>query len=208
VAHQLHDESQRTAGDIVQARYIVVRRTIRPHERNLNQGGETMPEKKTVERAKKAKREGKSPSTQAGEFVREEIRHVREGKHGARSPEQAIAIGLSKARRAGVKLPPPEKGKAKESTRKSARRDYERGQGEEPTRKTTTQRQEASQRALKREGKTAVSKKSLSQHAKKAAKRRTAADRSEAAKKAAETKGPAGRRKAAKKAARTRAARS
>ena len=77
-----------------------------------------MPEKKTIERAHKAKRQGKAPTTQAGEFVREEIEHVREGKHGARSTKQAIAIGLSKARRAGVDLPPPRKGK--KSTRRSA----------------------------------------------------------------------------------------
>ena len=86
-----------------------------------------MPEKKTIERAKKAKREHLSPSTQAGEFVREEIEHIREGKHGARSTEQAIAIGLSKARRAGVDLPVPEKGEASESTRKAARRDLAKG---------------------------------------------------------------------------------
>src|SRR5262245_61773140 len=82
-----------------------------------------MPEKKTIERARKDKRQGKSPSTQAGEFVREEIHHVREGKHGARSAKQAIAIGLSKARRSGVKLPPPEKGTTSERTRKQAKRD-------------------------------------------------------------------------------------
>src|ERR687898_55456 len=70
-------------------------------------GGRTMPEKRTIERARRAKRAGKRPSTQAGEFVREEIHHVREGKHGARSTKQAIAIGLSKARRAGVKMPSP-----------------------------------------------------------------------------------------------------
>jgi hypothetical protein len=79
-----------------------------------------MPDRKTLERAKKDKREGKAPSTQAGEFVREEIEHIREGKHGARSTEQAIAIGLSKARRAGVKLPPPKKGATSEATRKHA----------------------------------------------------------------------------------------
>ena len=91
-----------------------------------------MPEKETIRRARKDKREGKSASTQAGEFVREEIHHVREGKHGARSAKQAIAIGLSKARRAGVKLPPPEKGEASEKTRKAAKRDYRKGQGESP----------------------------------------------------------------------------
>src|ERR671936_2579812 len=86
-----------------------------------------MPEKRTVERARRKARAGKSPSTQAGEFVREEIHHIREGKHGARSPEQAIAIGLSKARRAGVKLPPPEKGEAPERTRRSAEHALRRG---------------------------------------------------------------------------------
>src|SRR5215210_974373 len=86
-----------------------------------------MPEKKTLERARKDKRQGKSPSTQAGEFVSEEIHHVREGKHGARSTKQAIAIGLSKARRAGVRLPPPEKGTASEETRESAKRDLKAG---------------------------------------------------------------------------------
>src|SRR5689334_9316971 len=79
-----------------------------------------MPEKETIERAKEDKREGKAPSTQAGEFVREEMHHIREGKHGARSTKQAIAIGLSKARRAGVKLPPPKKGTTSEKTRRSA----------------------------------------------------------------------------------------
>src|SRR5882672_581753 len=91
-------------------------------------GGTHMPERKTLERARRDKREGKAPSTQAGEFVREEIEHIREGKHGARSAKQAIAIGLSKARRAGVKLPPPEKGKASEETRTQAARDYAKGQ--------------------------------------------------------------------------------
>ena len=86
-----------------------------------------MPEKKTMERARKAARQGKSPSTQAGEFVREEIEHVREGKHGVRSPQQAIAIGLSKARRAGVKLKPPAKGKTSEKTRTQAERDLAKG---------------------------------------------------------------------------------
>src|SRR5467141_3643125 len=87
-----------------------------------------MPEKETVERAKKDLREGKKPSTAAGEFVREEMEHIREGKHGARSTKQAIAIGLSKARRAGVKLPPPKEGQASSRTRKQATRDYRKGQ--------------------------------------------------------------------------------
>src|SRR6202035_5410971 len=92
----------------------------------------TMPEKETMQAAEQDLREGKSPSTAAGEFVREEIEHVREGKHGARSPQQAIAIGLSKARRAGIPLKPPAKGKTSETTKKSAERDYEKGQSGEP----------------------------------------------------------------------------
>src|SRR5215471_5470715 len=87
-----------------------------------------MPEQETIERAREDEKEGKAPSTQAGEFVREEIEHIREGKHGARSTKQAIAIGLSKARRAGVKLPPPKEGKSSANTRRQASRDYAKGQ--------------------------------------------------------------------------------
>src|ERR1700676_1717760 len=94
-----------------------------------------MPEKATLEKAKEDLREGKSPTTAAGEFVREEIEHVREGKHGARSPQQAIAIGLSKARRAGIPLKPPAKGKTSARTRQSAERDYEKGQMDPQTSK-------------------------------------------------------------------------
>jgi hypothetical protein len=162
-----------------------------------------MPEKKTIERAKRDKREGKAPTTQAGEFVREEIEHIREGKHGARSSAQAIAIGLSKARRAGVKLPPPEKGEASEETRRNAKRALKAG--EKPQAKVSAKRSRATTNALKREGKAAVSQKALSQHAKAAAKERTASERSAAARKAVRTKGPAERSEAAKKAARTRA---
>jgi hypothetical protein len=130
-----------------------------------------MPEKKTLERARKARREGKSPTTQAGEFVREEIEHVREGKHGARSTKQAIAIGLSKARRAGVKLKPPRKGQASEGTRKSAERAYQAGQS--PKRKRPSpRRSRATLRTLKRESKQTASKTALSKQAKLAAKRR------------------------------------
>jgi hypothetical protein len=130
-----------------------------------------MPERGTVERARRAKREGKSPTTQAGEFVREEIEHVREGKHGARSAKQAIAIGLSKARRAGVKLPPPKRGQASARTRDSAARDYRQGQrGPKPT--TSAKRARASLRALKREPHRTVSRKALSKQAKAAARRR------------------------------------
>ena len=127
-----------------------------------------MPEKETIEKARKAKREGKAPTTQAGEFVREEIEHIREGKHGARSPEQAIAIGLSKARRAGVELPPPKKGTTSEATRKQAERDLKKGQ-KTTSKKTSAKRARASKAALKREGRSAVASTKLSAHAKRAA---------------------------------------
>lgn len=164
-----------------------------------------MPEKKTVEKARKAKRAGKAPSTQAGEFVREEMHHVREGRHGARSTKQAIAVGLSKARRAGVKLPPPEKGEAPEKTRESAKRALEAGSSAK--KKPAAKRSRATRTALKREGRSAASKRALSKQARSSARKRSAADRSAAARKAARTKGPAGRSQAAKKAARTRARR-
>src|SRR5947207_1698738 len=140
-----------------------------------------MPEAKTIERAREDKREGKAPTTQAGEFVREEIHHIREGKHGARSTKQAIAIGLSKARRAGVDLPPPEKGKTTERTRKGAERAYARGHGAPPKRKPSAKRSRAIEAALKREGTSAASHKALSKQAHAAARHRTAGERSEAA---------------------------
>ena len=146
-----------------------------------------MPKKETIERARKDKREGKAPSTQAGEFVREEIEEIREGKHGARSAKQAIAIGLSKARRAGVILPPPEKGKAPAKTRKKAARDYAAGQSD-PNRKPSPKRSRAVLKALKREGHSAASHTALSRQAHSSARKRTAADRSAAAKKAARTR--------------------
>ena len=121
--------------------------------------------------ARKAKREGKAPSTQAGEFVHEEIKHIREGKHGARSAKQAIAIGLSKARRAGVDLPPPAKGKTSEATRKQATRDYERGHTATPP-KVSAKRSRASTRRLERESTSAASHLALSRQAKKAARTR------------------------------------
>jgi hypothetical protein len=124
-----------------------------------------MPEKQTLRRARKAKREGKAPSTQAGEFVREEIEHVRHGKHGARSTKQAIAIGLSKARREGVRLPPPAKGKTSEETRKKVAADNKRGQSAKK-KKTSKTRSRASSKALRREGRRTASKKSLSRAAK------------------------------------------
>ena len=128
-----------------------------------------MPEKEVVEQAKEDLKEGKSPSTAAGEFVREEIEHVREGKHGARSPQQAIAIGLSKARRAGIPLAPPKAGKTSEATRENAARDYRKGQSA-TKKKTSAKRSRASEQALKREPRSTASHKALSAHAKKAAK--------------------------------------
>ena len=145
-----------------------------------------MPEKRTIERAKRDRREGKAPSTQAGEFVREEIEHVREGKHGARSTQQAIAIGLSKARRAGVELPPPKAGQTSPETRRHAERDYEAGH--KPGKKKSTRRARAVKTALKREGRAAVSKRALSKQARKAARRRTPSARSASARKAARTR--------------------
>ena len=165
-----------------------------------------MPEKQTIERARRDKREGKAPTTQAGEFIREEMHHIREGKHGARSAKQAIAIGLSKARQAGVDLPPPGKGQASERTRRSAERAYDRGHGAPPRSKPSAKRSRATTRALKREGHSAASHTALSRQAHSAASKRSASDRSRAAKKAARTKGPAERSAAARKAARSRAA--
>jgi hypothetical protein len=163
-----------------------------------------MPEKRTIQKAREDKREGKAPSTQAGEFVHEEIEHIRHGKHGARSTKQAIAIGLSKARRAGVKLPPPSKGRASSATRKQAQHDLEKSASH---RKPSPTRSRATRAALKHEGRSAASSSALSRQASTAAHRRTAADRSQAARKAAKTKGPAVRHRAAVKAAATRAAR-
>jgi hypothetical protein len=165
-----------------------------------------MPDKTTIERARKDRRQGKAPTTQAGEFVREEIDKIRRGEHGARSPEQAIAIGLSKARRAGVPLRPPRKGRVKERTRRSAEYAYEAGQHKRRTRRRPRVAR-AVERALKREPRSTVSRGALSRHAKRAASRRSASDRSSAARKAARTKTRRGRSAAAKKAARTRARR-
>src|SRR5260370_6259002 len=144
-----------------------------------------MPEEETLERAREDAAEGKSPSTQAGEFVREEIEHVREGKHGARSAKQAIAIGLSKARRAGVPLPPPDPSKTSSSTRKKAISDSKKGHS---PRKTSPKRARATMSALKKEGRQAGSSKALSQQAKSSARKRPRKERSAAAKKAAKTR--------------------
>lgn len=166
-----------------------------------------MPERLTKRRALRAKAEGKAPSTQAGEFVREEIEHVREGKHGARSAKQAIAIGLSKARRAGVNLPPPEQGKTSEKTRRSAGRAYARGHSSSAHTRPSTRRSNATRSALRRESRLAASHEALARQARQAASRRRPSDRSAAAKKGSRTKGAAARAAAAKRAARSRAAR-
>ena len=144
-----------------------------------------MPEKETLERARQDKREGKAPSTQAGEFVREEIENIREGKHGARSTKQAIAIGLSKARRAGVELPPPEN--ASKETKEQAARDARKAKSGRKGAKSA-KRSRATLKALKKEGHSAASKRALSRQAHKAAKKRSAASRSRSAKKAAATR--------------------
>ena len=146
-----------------------------------------MPEKETLERAHEDAREGKSPSTQAGEFVREEMHHIREGKHGAASPQQAIAIGLSKARRAGVKLQPPRRGKASASTTQKAERDYRKGQSHS-RRKPSKTRSRATSAALKKEGRTAASHRSLSQQARSSARKRGSKSRHNAAVKASRTR--------------------
>ncbi len=144
-----------------------------------------MPEKETIERAKEDAREGKSASTQAGEFVRQEMDHIREGKHGARSTKQAIAIGLSEARRAGIKVKPSPGASA--STRRKAEQDVKAG-SKGRAKKTSTKRSKATRQALKREPTKAASKSALSRHAKKAAARRSSASRSASAKRAATTR--------------------
>jgi hypothetical protein len=147
--------------------------------------GDAMPEKATVKKAKAKMRTGKRASTAAGEFVREEIHHIREGKHGARSAKQAIAIGLSKARRAGIKVTPPRKGQASKETRAAARRANEAGKRRRSPSKT---RSRAMERALRKEPRRAASHRALSAHAHKAAMKRTRADRSRSARKAAKTR--------------------
>ena len=149
-----------------------------------------MPDKKTLERAEQDKREGKSPSTQAGEFVREEMEHIREGKHGARSAKQAIAIGLSKARRAGVALKAPREGTVPAETRRRAQHDS--AVAAKGTKAPSPKRSRATLSALKREGRSAASTAALSRQTKAAAKKRTAADRSAAARKAARTRSRGG----------------
>src|SRR5262245_20852194 len=146
-----------------------------------------MPEKETLERARKDKRAGKSPSTQAGEFVREEMHHIREGKHGAASTKQAIAIGLSKARRAGVKLGRPPAGssaRTKQSAASATRASRRRA-------KPSRRRSRAVRRALKKEPHRAASRKALARQARSAARRRSAKSRRASARKAARTRSKA-----------------
>ncbi|MDB5385001.1 MAG: hypothetical protein JWM11_647 [Planctomycetaceae bacterium] len=146
-----------------------------------------MPKQETLEKAEQDKREGKAPTTQAGEFIKETIDDMRAGKIGARSTKQAIAIGLSKARRAGVDLPPPKKGKTSEKTRKSAERAYEVGQSN-PNQPVNPKRSQASTKALQREGHQAVSHAALSEQATEQAEQRTPAERKRIGRKAAQTR--------------------
>lgn len=167
-----------------------------------------MPEKQTLERVRRDRRQGKAASTQAGEFVRQEMEHIRQGKHGARSAKQAIAIGLSEARRAGVDLHPPDRGKTSARTRQRAARDYAVGHGATPRRRTSAaKRSRASLHALQRERTDTADPKALASQARSAARKRTASQRSDAAARAAATKGPARRSAAARKAAHTRSRR-
>lgn len=161
-----------------------------------------MPEHDVIERARRDSEQGKSPSTQAGEFVREEIEHVRQGKHGARSPQQAIAIGLSKARRAGINLPPPKRNQASQRVRRQAQRDLSKGRS--GSTKTSAKRSRATSGALRRESRSSVSHAAMARQAKRSARKRGPASRHRAAMAAVRTKGRAARSRAAVKAARTR----
>jgi hypothetical protein len=169
----------------------------------IDSTGGYMPEKETLERAERDKEQGKSPSTQAGEFIREEMHHIRGGKHGASSPQQAIAIGLSKARRAGVKLGAPKRGRSSSKARKHAQRDLAKGRSH--NRHTSRTRSRATTNALKREPRSSASHSALSHQTRSSARRRGRASRHRAAMKAVRTKGKAGLRRAGQKAARTRA---
>jgi hypothetical protein len=147
-----------------------------------------MPEQETLRRARRDKREGKAASTQAGEFIREEMHHIREGKHGAQSTKQAIAIGLSKARRAGVGLAPPKSASTSSETRRRAQRDYAVGHGAPARARATPKRSRAGENALKRAGGAAAGRRALSSQARRAAKARSPAQRSAAASRAARTR--------------------
>src|ERR1700737_832917 len=170
--------------------------------RTLPPEGTSMPEKETTRGPRRDAAQGKSKSTQAGEFVREEIHHIREGKHGARSPKQAIAIGLSKARRAGGKLPARGSGRTSKQTARKAARDFAKGRSR---RRPSARRSRAFRRALRREPRSSASRPALASQAHRAAMKRSPGERRAAAKKAIRTKGPTRRRPAARKAARTRA---
>ncbi|HSY38544.1 MAG TPA: transcription elongation factor [Polyangia bacterium] len=148
-----------------------------------------MPTKSTVKKAKRDLSAGKRSSTAAGEFVREEMDHIRKGKHGARSPKQAIAIGLSKARRAGVPLKPPARGRTSARTRREATLAYETGQGRRKPRPPSTKRKRASTRALKRESRATASRRVLAAQNRSAKARRNRASRASAKKRAAGMKG-------------------
>jgi hypothetical protein len=162
-----------------------------------------MPDHETIKKARELKREGKSASSQASEFVKAEIDKIRDHEHGARSTQQAIAIGLSEARRAGVNLPPPKKGKYGDEVREKAEHDLEKGR-ENPDAKPSPTRSKAILKALKQEGTNAASHAALSRHAKSAANKKTAAERSAIGKKAAASRTPEERSESAKKAAATR----
>ncbi len=166
-----------------------------------------MPERQTLARARRDKRQGKAPTTQASEFVREEMHHIREGKHGARSPQQAIAIGLSKARRSGVALKPPPPGRASNQTRRKAERDLQRGRSGKDSR-PNPRRSAATEQSLRREPRAAASSSALAATTRTSARRRGSASRSAAARKAVQTKGHERRSAAARKAAGTRASHS
>lgn len=161
-----------------------------------------MPDQITMKRASDDARGGKSVATQAGEFVREEFHHIREGKHGARSAKQAIAIGLSKARRAGVKLAPPAAGKASDKVRRQAERDYRRGQ--DGNGRVSHRRSRAVLDALKREGHSAASTRAISRQVRAAARHKTPTERAMAAAKAVATKGSRRLSIIGRKASRTR----
>lgn len=162
-----------------------------------------MPLKKTIEAAKKDRAENKSPSTQAGEFVKEQIDKIRAGKHGARSAKQAIAIGLSEARRAGIELKAPSKKKYSAEVVSKAEHDLQAGQND-PNHRPNPNRSRAAQKALKRESSESVNREALAQQGRTAAKKRSRLERSEAAHRAAMSRSPEERAASARKAATTR----
>jgi hypothetical protein len=161
-----------------------------------------MPEKETMERARRDKAEGKAASTQAGEFVREEFEHIREGKHGARSPQQAIAIGLSKARRAGVDLKAPRDRRGSDKVQRQAKRDLAKGRAGE--KEVSPRRSRATTQALKKEGSASASTSAISRQARRAAARRGSNSRHNAAMKAVRTKRKERTRSAGRKTSRKR----